>query len=202
MVANASFGIKSGLGMKNDFSIIASTLAVCCAALLFAVTATETAAQNKGGPGVRGQAPGAQPQAPAVRNQAPAAQSPAPGAQRHAPGVRHHVPGARHPPVVHSHTHYRSPRVGFYVGTPWVGSPYWHHPYAYAPYSPYYSYWGHDPYYQPPVVIREEPMVYIEPPQPAPPPQYWYYCEESKTYYPYVQTCATPWVRVLPYPTQ
>jgi hypothetical protein len=30
---------------------------------------------------------------------------------------------------------------------------------------------------------------------------YWYYCPDSQTYYPYVSTCASPWVKVLPEPT-
>lgn len=29
---------------------------------------------------------------------------------------------------------------------------------------------------------------------------YWYYCPDSQTYYPYVQTCQSPWVKVLPEP--
>jgi hypothetical protein len=29
---------------------------------------------------------------------------------------------------------------------------------------------------------------------------YWYYCPDSQTYYPYVQTCQSPWVQVLPQP--
>jgi hypothetical protein len=32
---------------------------------------------------------------------------------------------------------------------------------------------------------------------PASAAQYWYYCEESQTYYPYVTTCKTPWQAVL-----
>ena len=30
---------------------------------------------------------------------------------------------------------------------------------------------------------------------------YWYYCPDSQTYYPYVQTCPSPWVKVLPEPS-
>lgn len=29
---------------------------------------------------------------------------------------------------------------------------------------------------------------------------YWYYCPDTQTYYPYVATCASPWVQVLPEP--
>jgi len=31
---------------------------------------------------------------------------------------------------------------------------------------------------------------------------YWYYCPDSQTYYPYVQTCQSPWVKVLPEPSE
>lgn len=104
--------------------------------------------------------------------------------------------------------HFRG-RVGVFIGAPIVASPWWYGPrpyyYGYAPY-PY-------PYYGP--VVREEPSVYIEqndapaPAAPAPAPQaqapqqqYWYYCQDSKTYYPHVQTCASPWQRVIPHAPQ
>jgi hypothetical protein len=29
---------------------------------------------------------------------------------------------------------------------------------------------------------------------------YWYFCPDSQAYYPYVQTCPSPWVQVLPEP--
>ena len=55
----------------------------------------------------------------------------------------------------------------------------------------------------PPTVIVREPPVYIEqqpvPPAgsaPAAPQQYWYYCEPAGGYYPGVQTCSEPWVKV------
>lgn len=103
---------------------------------------------------------------------------------------------------------HRGARVGVYIGAP-VVSPWWYHPrpyyYGYAPY-PY-------PYYAP--VVREEPTVYIEqnaadsaataPQAQAQAPQqqqYWYYCQDSKTYYPHVQTCASPWQRVIPHAPQ
>jgi hypothetical protein len=110
-------------------------------------------------------------------------------ASRSAPAsVRSHAPGVRSHVVTHR------PRVGVVIGAPIVASPWWYHPYPY-PY-PYYF----DPYYDlPAVYVQEQPSVYIEQPAPAPTPQYWYYCEASKTYYPYVQTCATPWQRVIPH---
>lgn len=31
-----------------------------------------------------------------------------------------------------------------------------------------------------------------------PAPSYWYYCPDTKAYYPYVRQCALPWQRVVP----
>lgn len=55
-----------------------------------------------------------------------------------------------------------------------------------------------------PVVVERQPPVYIEQPPPSPPAQeaYWYYCPGSKAYYPYVQSCSEPWVKVSPRPQQ
>ena len=61
-------------------------------------------------------------------------------------------------------------------------------------------YWG-PAYYYPP------PAYYYPPPRPAEPPVYieridpaesgsWYYCEDSRGYYPYVKECAAGWRRV------
>ena len=62
-----------------------------------------------------------------------------------------------------------------------------------------------DPY-RPPVMEESPPVVVA--PQPAEPPaaqpqapQYWYYCEPAKAYYPYAQTCPTPWKAVPATPT-
>jgi hypothetical protein len=87
--------------------------------------------------------------------------------------------------------------VGVGVGPYW-GYPYWGYPYYYYP-PPYYS-------YGPPTVVVQQPPTYIQqdvqvaPAAPAAPaPQaYWYYCTSSQTYYPSVQTCAEPWVKVPP----
>jgi hypothetical protein len=96
--------------------------------------------------------------------------------------------GGRH------HRHGRGSRVfvGLGVG---FGPVWWHHyPYWHYPYYPAYV-------YAPPVVVQQ-PTVYVEQPVPpassAPPapPQYWYYCERAAAYYPNVQTCDEPWVKV------
>jgi hypothetical protein len=88
-------------------------------------------------------------------------------------------------------------RFGFYFGVPLFGPGYY--PY-YAP--PYY----YPPYY-PPVVVPSSPPAYVEQgsaqPAPAPgasPEGWWYYCAESRTYYPYVKECAGGWQRVSPQP--
>lgn len=78
-----------------------------------------------------------------------------------------------------SHSHF-----GFYVGIPWVFPP------------PYY-------YYPPRVVVLPPapPPVYIEQaPAAAPAPSYWYYCEASRAYYPYVKDCPGGWMAVAPTP--
>lgn len=87
-------------------------------------------------------------------------------------------------------------RVGVYIGAPLLAAPF-----AYPYYRPYY----YPPYYYPPaVVVRPAPPpVYIERGDPAPSRQsgnYWYYCPDSQTYYPYVDQCAAPWQRVVPQP--
>lgn len=88
--------------------------------------------------------------------------------------------------------------VGFGFGGYWPG--YWGWPgYWYPPY-PYYA-----PHYYPPVVTTApEPTRYIErgDAQAAPEPRrdWWYYCPETKTYYPYVKQCAGGWQRVEPRP--
>lgn len=96
-----------------------------------------------------------------------------------------------------SHWH-GGPRVfvGFGVGPVW-GYPYW-----YYPPPPYYV-------YGPPTVVVQQPPVYVEqqstvapvPPAgsaPAAQTQFWYFCQPSGAYYPNVQTCAEPWIKVPP----
>ena len=58
----------------------------------------------------------------------------------------------------------------------------------------------------PPQYIEQNPPA----PQPAPPASSvpsqggsgynWYFCPDSQTYYPYVQTCASQWQQVVPGP--
>lgn len=75
---------------------------------------------------------------------------------------------------------------------------------------PLYSPWYYGPYYYPPayyppavVAVPTEPPVYIERAEEdsAPgPANYWYYCDRSETYYPYVKKCPGGWRKVLPRP--
>ena len=70
-----------------------------------------------------------------------------------------------------------------------VGVPFWY-PYGYA-----YPY----PVYSEPVVVQSSPPAYVQQqPQPQYQPQYWYYCQSSQTYYPYVQECPSGWLQVVP----
>lgn len=86
------------------------------------------------------------------------------------------------PPAVDAHVRWYG---GVHIG---VG-PYW---WPYPNYSyPDYRYPG--PYYAYPPAAVVEPPVYIEMP---PPTAYWYYCGPSQAYYPHVQTCTEPWIKV------
>jgi hypothetical protein len=84
----------------------------------------------------------------------------------------------------------------------YLGPGYWYPP-PYYTYPPYYS-----PYYYPPAVAAPAaPPTYVEqgvaPPvqaAPAQPQGYWYYCDGSKAYYPYVKECPGGWQRVAPQP--
>ena len=102
----------------------------------------------------------------------------------------------------HGRHHSHGVGVSLVIGAPalYYPAPYYR-PYYYGPaYYPYY------PSYYPPVVIREQPTVYVEQaPAVAPGPStsgeaYWYYCPNSRAYYPYVSQCAGPWQRVAPQP--
>lgn len=54
----------------------------------------------------------------------------------------------------------------------------------------------------PPVVVQAPPpppvVVRAPPPRPSgqPPAQFWYYCDETQAYYPYVSSCSGPWRQV------
>lgn len=97
--------------------------------------------------------------------------------------------------------HYHSgARVGVGIS---IGAPIWYGP-AYYPYYRPYNYYPYPAVVPAPVYVERpvyvEPPVYVERDDRAAaqeaPGQYWYYCRESETYYPYVKQCAGPWQRV------
>ena len=58
------------------------------------------------------------------------------------------------------------------------------------------------PYYYAPRVVYSSPPVYVERQEAATERSVdsWYYCEQSKAYYPYVKTCPGGWQKVPPTP--
>jgi hypothetical protein len=96
-------------------------------------------------------------------------------------------------------------RGGVFIGGPFWGGPFWGPRFGWGPgwggwYGyPYYAY--PPPVYAPPVVVEQQPQVFTQQPQESPSsqePYYWYYCPDSKTYYPYVQQCPGGWLTVVP----
>jgi hypothetical protein len=70
--------------------------------------------------------------------------------------------------------------------------------------SPFWGPWYYPPYYPPVVIERQPPLVYIEQ-SPVAEPQtrysgYWYYCQQPSGYYPEIQKCSQPWVKIPPRP--
>lgn len=89
--------------------------------------------------------------------------------------------------------HGRRARVSIGVG---FGYPFW---------GPYWGPWYYPPpyaYYPAPVVVRSEPVTYIEQAETPATEQggWWYYCDSAKGYYPYVKECPAGWQRVPPTP--
>jgi hypothetical protein len=91
-----------------------------------------------------------------------------------------------------SEAHFRG---GVWIGPGWGpgvwGAPYYGYGYPYG--YPYYS-------PAPPVVIQQQPQEYVYQPAPQSEQKYWYYCSESKGYYPYVKKCPEGWKKVVPAP--
>ena len=92
---------------------------------------------------------------------------------------------ARHPSVT----------FGFQFGVP-LYDPWYYPPYYYPYYPPVY----YPPAYYPPVIQAPAPSAYIEQQRTDDAHSWWYYCAQSKAYYPYVKTCPGPWERVSPRP--
>ncbi len=65
-----------------------------------------------------------------------------------------------------------------------------------GPLYPYYPYYPYNYYGAPPVVIQQQPPAYVQGnPDPS---SYWYYCQDSQAYYPYVKECPGGWMKVVP----
>jgi len=100
------------------------------------------------------------------------------------------------PPPIHSHPGF----VG--GGTVIVTAPFWYPPYPY-PYYPYVV-----PTYGGPVAAGvptysdapgySDAPAYSDTPGYSERNDYWYYCPDSQAYYPYVPTCPSPWMQVVP----
>jgi hypothetical protein len=92
-------------------------------------------------------------------------------------------------PALAWHHHHHSRVV---VGLGFGFGPYWGWP------GPYY----YPPAYYPPAVIVASPPAPTQYVERAEPPQagYWYYCESSRGYYPYVKECPGGWKAVPPAP--
>src|SRR5208337_1088109 len=88
---------------------------------------------------------------------------------------------------------------GYWSGSIWIGPGWWGpwgYPYPYYSY-PYYPY----PYsYASPPAVNQQPIYQEQYPQQEEEQYYWYFCRESKTYYPYVKQCPGGWVKVVPKP--
>jgi hypothetical protein len=75
-------------------------------------------------------------------------------------------------------------------GQAWRGGGVFISPSIVVPFGPFWGpSWGAYPAY-PPVVVQPSPSQ----------PQYWYYCDEAKSYYPYVAQCPGGWRAVSPTP--
>ena len=77
-----------------------------------------------------------------------------------------------------------------WIGPGWDGwGPWWG-----APVYPYY--YGYP--WPPPVVEQEESPVFVEPTPQVEEQTYWYFCPDSRNYYPYVKKCPSGWLKVIP----
>ncbi len=120
------------------------------------------------------------------------------------------------PPSFAGGTHV-SVGVGIGVGYPGWGYPGWGYPgwgwgyrgwWGPGPWG-YRPYWGSGVYFAAPPIVVAPPVAYPSSPvviqqaptvpSPAPQPeQYWYYCQDSQAYYPYVKECPRGWMKVVP----
>lgn len=122
----------------------------------------------------------------------------------------------------HGHGYRHGPSVnfsfGYWGGPGYWGPGYWGPGYWGSGWGPGWGYWGPPAVvYAPSVIVPQEPRVWVESEQvssasPLPAPQapsvepntqqWWYWCASSRSYYPYVNSCAEGWQRVAPQPAQ
>ncbi len=86
--------------------------------------------------------------------------------------------------------------VGLWLGPGWGWGPGWGGSYYAPSFYPYYPYY----YAEPPVVIQQQPEVYVQPVPQAEQTYYWYFCRDPQGYYPYVSRCPSGWMKVVPTP--
>lgn len=103
------------------------------------------------------------------------------------------------PVYAHGHGYVRG---GIWIGPGWWGP--WWGGYPYGGYGAYpygYSGYPYGYYSSPPVIIEQQSPAYEQQiPQQDEQPYYWYFCSESKAYYPYVKQCPGGWLKVVPSP--
>jgi hypothetical protein len=114
-----------------------------------------------------------------------------------------HTGGSFHGGNFHGGHFHGGTRVFIGGGFGWWGPGWWGWPGWWGPSYPYYGYYGDYGYYGgAPVAVQQGPTEYIQQ-EPAPPSatQYWYYCQDTKAYYPYVKECPSRWIQVVPQPS-
>jgi hypothetical protein len=82
----------------------------------------------------------------------------------------------------YAHHGYHGGHIGVYLSAPLFWNPYVNH----------YAYWPA------PVLVERQPQIYVQQQGLASAPNYWYFCPDTRTYYPYAQNCPSAWLKVLP----
>lgn len=128
------------------------------------------------------------------------------GGYYHGGGGYYHGGGYHHGGSYYHHDHDDHNSYGVVIGVPFGFPGYYRgfgYPYPYGSFYPYYP--PYPPYPAGIVAVPSGPITYIQrDTQPGSADQSapsWYYCPDSKTYYPYVKECPGGWQRVAPHPT-
>jgi len=81
---------------------------------------------------------------------------------------------------------------GVWIGPGWGGwGPWWWGAPYYPAYPYYYNYWA-------PPVVQEQSPGYVQPTPQVEEQTYWYFCPDTRNYYPYVKKCPSGWLKVVP----